>query len=368
MFERGKRLLLVAVGILGGMLLFKYSCAEDEKIAELIRRNEHMRSIVDSLETIYRLKQATIDSMAWRGLQKEKYIDSLETSHRLKQATIDSMSREKLWMQKDLEALKFLFQSGSTPSVRDTINVRPFEGTPKVEISRYPTMECPNSVLVGKEFAVQVSLTEELITESVKVISGIVSTEGRLSLSLPEQEVWQIDVVWYAPDFSIIEGTNISSFILPREGDSPPAIFYLRANSISGMQQSAKIYASLWYNQGFLARIVREVIIERFSEKKTTTKRESIHSLASDLRTRRVELTSQNHKVVVNDDRDIPDKSWNLKIKLPSAFIPIFSDLFLTNFRNRRAYPSSFNHTTTNSRNMKIGISRRYRHLRRQIH
>jgi hypothetical protein len=65
-----KMLLLLAVGIVGGMLLFKFSCASDQDIADLIRRNEEIRRRVDSLEAVNRLRQARIDSLQLEDAKK----------------------------------------------------------------------------------------------------------------------------------------------------------------------------------------------------------------------------------------------------------------------------------------------------------
>jgi hypothetical protein len=72
-----KMLLLLAVGIIGGMLLFKYTCAGDQGTADLIRRNEQLNHRVDSLEAVNRLRQGRIDSLQRVDAINRRRADSL---------------------------------------------------------------------------------------------------------------------------------------------------------------------------------------------------------------------------------------------------------------------------------------------------
>jgi hypothetical protein len=72
-----KMLLLLAVGIIGGMLLFKFTCAGDQDTGELIRRNEQLIRRVDSLEAINRLRQDRIDSLQRVDAINRRRADSL---------------------------------------------------------------------------------------------------------------------------------------------------------------------------------------------------------------------------------------------------------------------------------------------------
>jgi hypothetical protein len=72
-----QKLLLLAVGIIGGMLLFRYSCAGDDKTDELIRRNEQLIRRVDSLEAVNRLRQGRIDSLQRVDAINRRRADSL---------------------------------------------------------------------------------------------------------------------------------------------------------------------------------------------------------------------------------------------------------------------------------------------------
>jgi hypothetical protein len=117
-------------------------------------------------------------------------------------------------------------------------------------VHRYPTIESPDEVRVAQEFSVQISLTEDLITSNSYIKhfnkkSVSVTEEGQLSLGLPEQEEWKIDVTLFAPAFTFYK--NTSSMTLPKSGDSTPAIFYLKAKPIKTDQQISKLYATLWH-------------------------------------------------------------------------------------------------------------------------
>jgi len=122
-------------------------------------------------------------------------------------------------------------------------------------------MEAPEEVIPDQEFAIQVALTTEQFTPETKVMSGPTTTEGQLVLPLPAQDSWKIDVVMSAPGFTFRAGMNTSTLVLPRQGDSTPAVFYLRAKPIRGGRQLGRLYATLWYQGAYLAKVMRAVQI-----------------------------------------------------------------------------------------------------------
>ncbi len=89
-----KTLLLLAVGIIGGMLLFKYTCAGDQKTGDLIRHNEQLRRHVDSLETANRLRQARIDSLQREDAKNQRRADSLALAIRQNTQVITRIVRD----------------------------------------------------------------------------------------------------------------------------------------------------------------------------------------------------------------------------------------------------------------------------------
>ena len=134
-------------------------------------------------------------------------------------------------------------------------------------IHRYPTLETPEEVFPGHEFAAQVSLTEDLITPEVKVKTGQVDEEGRLVLKLPQgQESWDLKVIMTAPGFNFKDGRNIAALTLPRQGDSTPAVFYLTPKPGINRDRPALLFVTLWHQGVFLAKIAREVTVAESSE------------------------------------------------------------------------------------------------------
>jgi hypothetical protein len=149
-------------------------------------------------------------------------------------------------------------------------------------IERYPTIECRDRVPIVQEFSVKVSLTENLITpqvitkpspktnehSSAKVIE---ENEKKIALFLPdrlkvpttasnEQDTWEIEVELSAPAFNF-RGSDIATITLPLHGDSDIARFRLTPKSIQEQEKTQKIYALLWHQGVYLARIVREVTV-----------------------------------------------------------------------------------------------------------
>ncbi|GAK61318.1 hypothetical protein U27_01218 [Candidatus Vecturithrix granuli] len=149
--------------------------------------------------------------------------------------------------------------------------VAPSEATPtpqvfysvveEVEITRYPTMETQEQVVPGQEFTVQVSLTEEQITPDVTIAQGKTTEAGELALSLPALDQWEIEIALFGEGFQFRNNQNTGKITLPQEGDSTPALFYLTAQPISEAQRVRKLYATLWYQGKYLAKIQREILV-----------------------------------------------------------------------------------------------------------
>ena len=134
-------------------------------------------------------------------------------------------------------------------------------GQGTVDVARYPTIHAPDEVEPLEEFDVQVSLTEEQEVFEVEVKSGTTTDEAQLVLSLPEHmQSWTIQVVLSAPGFKIIGG-NKAEIVLPREGDSSPALFTLSAKPFKKAIRKSKLFATLWYKGAYLAKIVRPILI-----------------------------------------------------------------------------------------------------------
>ena len=133
-----------------------------------------------------------------------------------------------------------------------------------VTVRRYPNIEAPDRVPVGRPFSLQVSLTMEPLSDAVQIQPGYgasVDAEGRLSMTLPPRadgKPWPIDVVVTAPDFEIAHGNNRATIDLPADGDSTPALFELTPKS---PHATAKVWVTFWHAGTYLARASRVLAI-----------------------------------------------------------------------------------------------------------
>lgn len=148
------------------------------------------------------------------------------------------------------------------------------------EVARYPSIEAPEQVQPKQRIAVQVALTEALLTPDVRIQSlnpgGVKKTQdGQLVLSLPaEQKTWTLDVVLSAPGFDFPKG-NVATLQLFQVGDSTPALFELTAKAIQQPHKNTKIYATFWHKGQYLAKVVRDIRITKTLESAET------HTVAS---------------------------------------------------------------------------------------
>jgi hypothetical protein len=152
--------------------------------------------------------------------------------------------------------------------------VSPTTGPTTTRVERYPTIEAPDEVPVGQEFAVQVSLTVEAVTPGVPIESGETASDPprpgapppapRLVFRLPpDQESWAIDVVLSGHGFTFRAGTNLATIRLPKQGSSTVAAFPLRADPVPGDREARRLYATLWHQGAYLARVARAVTVVR---------------------------------------------------------------------------------------------------------
>jgi hypothetical protein len=126
-------------------------------------------------------------------------------------------------------------------------------------IERFPTLEAPDRVDAGVEFAVQVSLTTEQVTPEAKITGGKQTAEGKLAMQLPaKEEQWSIDVVLSTTGLDVVGGNNVGQIVLPRSGDSTVAMFRLRARPQAG---SGRVMATLWHAGAYLGKITRMVTV-----------------------------------------------------------------------------------------------------------
>jgi len=128
----------------------------------------------------------------------------------------------------------------------------------RAEASRFPTIEAPEAVSANQEFSVQVSLTKELETPEAKVIAGPTTNEGRIGAQLPPQDVWEISVVLSANGFDVSNGENQRTIILPKDQNSSPVVFELRAKPVGAAKKIGKVFATFYFKSAFVGRAMRE--------------------------------------------------------------------------------------------------------------
>jgi hypothetical protein len=131
---------------------------------------------------------------------------------------------------------------------------------PEGTVARYPTVEAPPSVASGVEFVVMVSLSTAQITPEVSIESGQSTADGQIVMQLPEERTsWELDVVLSAPGFDFRDGVNTKSIVLPKSGDSTPALFRLTALPPQDPNLERKLFATFWHQGGYLARVSRPI-------------------------------------------------------------------------------------------------------------
>ena len=133
-------------------------------------------------------------------------------------------------------------------------------------VVRYPNLEAPDTVFANRQFSLQVSLTMQPLSNSVRVAAGpnsSVDSEGRLSMSLPRLngEPWKIGVVLNAPGFDIVNGKNEEVIDLPASGDSTPALFRLTPRAEGPASVQGKLSATFWHDGEYLARATRVISV-----------------------------------------------------------------------------------------------------------
>jgi hypothetical protein len=137
-----------------------------------------------------------------------------------------------------------------------------------ISLERYLTIECQlceeKYIVVGQEFSVQISLTEEIKTPKEQIKKGSITKKSQIILSwvndIAFPNVWEIDVVVYAPAFTL-QGTDTRKISLPPKGDSTPAHFRFAPKPIQERKQIHKLSATLYYHDNFIARITQDITI-----------------------------------------------------------------------------------------------------------
>ncbi len=154
-------------------------------------------------------------------------------------------------------------QNASAPQTKPiTISEVTIVGDESIE--RYPSIEAPDTVAIGQEIAVQISLTTEQLAPETKILSGE-QNEGKLKLHMPSgEEKWTLTVNLTAPGMVFTRGGNTADITITHDGDSTLAVFYLRpaANTLAVVpSRETRILATLICNGAFIARLSRPLTI-----------------------------------------------------------------------------------------------------------
>lgn len=153
-------------------------------------------------------------------------------------------------------------QAGSSPAKPITISEVTLVGDESIE--RYPNIEAPDTVAMGQEIAVQVSLTTEQLAPETKILSGE-QHEGKLKLHMAAgEEQWTLTVNLTVPGMEFTRSGNTAAITITRDGDSTLAVFYLRpaATALAAEQRrETRILATLLHGGAFIARLGRPLTI-----------------------------------------------------------------------------------------------------------
>nr|VFK50344.1 MAG: PEGA domain-containing protein [Candidatus Kentron sp. TUN]VFK51502.1 MAG: PEGA domain-containing protein [Candidatus Kentron sp. TUN] len=231
----------------------------------------------------------------------------------------------------------------------DPTDEDPTEEPSTITLSRYPTVESPDKVEMEREFSVEVSLTENLITPEVKPTAFDekrvkVEPDGKLSIQLPDQEEWKIDVALSALGFEYLN-KDVLSVTLYKSGDSTKAIFRLRARKIHGPQRDGQLYVTFLHRGALLAEVTRDIKIinPKMSESIVTVPAPKAASAKVPVDRKPVSIGSDDSEespdlavFILSDDIILSDGKRRYKTQVTISS-PHFS--YLENFVLKEAYP-----------------------------
>jgi CHAT domain len=146
----------------------------------------------------------------------------------------------------------------ATPS---KVPVNQSDSTPAQErVEKYPLLLSPESVAVGQEFTVVVSLTEQKLSNA-EILNGDSTPEGKLVFTLPAtpQQSWKLDVTLAGDGLVFSRGTGMSSIELPRHGNATAATFVVKASPAVAASGVIHLVAAFGYNNAYLAFISRDI-------------------------------------------------------------------------------------------------------------
>lgn len=130
-------------------------------------------------------------------------------------------------------------------------------------VSRYPAMEAPDVIAAGVEFPLLVWLSRTPVATDIQIQGGPqaeIGDDGSIRVTLPTADdgTWSLQVVLTAHGFDIVAPESWSAdIVLPRDGDSTPAMFRLKAREGAHPDGRARVTATLWHDGTYLASLSR---------------------------------------------------------------------------------------------------------------
>lgn len=138
-----------------------------------------------------------------------------------------------------------------------------------VDVTRYPTIDAPDTVAAGETVTVSVALTGEKFTPEVKAKPAPgtdMTTDGAFMLPMPaERQDWPIDIDLFATGFDLVDKDAGWSrrVTLYRDLDSDFARFEIKARPIAGDSKPGQFMVRFYSEGRFLGSATRAVSIDR---------------------------------------------------------------------------------------------------------
>ena len=145
---------------------------------------------------------------------------------------------------------------------QDQLVVRTAVPAAASQLTRYPAITAPERIKAGETALVRISLGDRPADQPITVQTGSSTrsaANGGLALTLPSGSEWRIEVVLSAPDFDVEGGRETASLVLPAHGPSSFAEFRIAAKKEA--RGVVPIYATLWHEGVYLARLSRNIQI-----------------------------------------------------------------------------------------------------------
>jgi CHAT domain-containing protein len=179
-------------------------------------------------------------------------------------AVADQIAQERATAQSNPSISTLPRVSVETMSAVDADEEGATEAPHPDTIEAFPNIEAPDTVYVGQEIAVQVSLSDQPIDMKTRIVSGK-SENGKVQIEMGGKDQIPLIVNVTAPGLEFSRGSNTQQIALTRDGNSTVAAFYMRPqlgpDGELGDLRNTRILATLLHDQAFIARISRPITL-----------------------------------------------------------------------------------------------------------